>query len=144
MALPAIIVFGIGAVLYGLIVPEKWRGYVLLVGSIVAIYWLQPALAIQPVDFALPRATLLLGVIGWLLTRQESDISRDDVLTLGIMAVCVIALTAFGSVLYLPPSQPPDVLSVIVVLVSVAVAIAALASIIQDRQKAIPWFIVLI
>src|SRR5689334_22021029 len=119
MALPAIIIFGIGAALYGLIVPEKWRGYVLLIGSIVAIYWLQPALPIQPVDFALPTATLILGIVGWLLTRQDSGISRDNALTLGIMAVSVIALAAFGSVLYLTPSQPPDVLNVIVVLVTV-------------------------
>src|SRR5258706_12602579 len=87
MALSAIIVFGIGAALYGLVIPAKWRGYILLIGSIVAIYWLQLALPIQPVDFVLPTATLILAVIGWLLTRQETDISGDNALTLGIMAI---------------------------------------------------------
>jgi len=144
MALSAIIVFGIGAALYGLVVPAKWRGYILLIGSIVAIYWLQPALPIQPVDFVLPTATLILAVIGWLLTRQETDISGDNALTLGIMAISVIVLAAFGGMLRLTPSQPPPVLDVIVALVGVAVVIVGLASMVQDRQKVIPWFIVLI
>src|SRR5258706_13936697 len=144
MALSAIIVFGIGAALYGLVIPAKWRGYILLIGSIVAIYWLQPALPIQPVDFVLPTGTLILAVIGWLLTRQETDISGDNALTLGIMAISVIVLAAFGGMLRLTPSQPPPVLDVFVALVGVAVGIAALASMVQDRQKVIPWFIVLI
>src|SRR5258706_8949548 len=132
MALSAIIVFGIGAALYGLVIPAKWRGYILLIGSIVAIYWLQPALPIQPVDFVLPTATLILAVIGWLLTRQETDISGDNALTLGIMAISVIGLAAFGGMLRLTPSQPPPGLDVIVALVGGAVGNAGLASIVQD------------
>jgi D-alanyl-lipoteichoic acid acyltransferase DltB (MBOAT superfamily) len=144
MTLTAIIIFGIGAALYGLIVPAKWRGYVLLISSIIAIYWLQPALPIQPVDFALPTATLVLAVIGWLLTRQDSGISGDNALTLGIMAISVIALAIFGGLLHLTPSQPPAVLDVLIVLVGVAITIIALGSVIQDRQRATPWFILLI
>src|SRR5262249_8515713 len=118
--------------------------YVLLIGSIVAIYWLQPALPIQPVDFALPTATLVLAVIGWLLTRQDSGISRDNVMTLGIIVISVIVLAIFGGPLHLTPSQPPAVVDVVIVLVGVAVTIFALGSVIQDRQQVIPWFILLI
>src|SRR5260221_3127528 len=123
MALSAIIVFGIGAALYGLVVPAKWRGYILLIGSIVAIYWLQPALPIQPVDFVLSTATLILAVIGWLLTRQETDISGDNALTLGIMAISVIVLAAFGGILRLRSSQPRPVLELLVALVGMAARI---------------------
>src|SRR5690349_9217776 len=115
MTLSAIIIFGMGAALYGLIVPAKWRGYALLIGSIVTIYWLQPTLSIQPVDFALPTATLVLAVIGWLLTRQDSGISGENALTLGIIAVSVILLTLLGGLLYLTPSQPPAVFDVVIV-----------------------------
>src|SRR5262249_50776701 len=39
---------------------------------------------------------------------------------------------------------PPAVVDVIVVLVGVAIAVVALGSVIEDRQKVIPWFILFI
>ena len=56
-----IIVFGIGAIIYGLIVPAKWRGWVLLAASVVAIYWLQPAIPVRPMDFVLPNRDTGVG-----------------------------------------------------------------------------------
>src|SRR5260221_1533693 len=140
MALSAIIVFGIVAALYGLVVPAKWRGYILLIGSIVAIYWLQPALPIQPVDFVLPTATLILAVIGWLLTRQETDISGDNALTLGIMAISVIVLAAFGGMVRFAPSQTPPCLDVLVALGRWDVGLGGLGSVVQRRLQMSPRF----
>ena len=58
MTLKGIVVFTVGTAIYGLIVPARWRGWVLLAASVIAIYWLQPSSPVRPIDFVLPTATL--------------------------------------------------------------------------------------
>src|SRR5260221_3316421 len=144
MGLVAISVFAIGAVLYSLIVSAQWRGWTLLLGSVIAIYWLQPPLTILPLDFILPTATIILGIVGWFLTRQEMAVTREDRLTLALVTALVLVLSITGSLLRLTPSQPPSVVDVALVLVGIGIALVTLAGIVQDRQRAIPLFIVLI
>src|SRR5438876_10451536 len=106
MNLIHIAVFALGAFIFGFVIPGRWRGWALLVASVVAIYWLQPALPISPIDFALPTATIALGIIGWLLVREESAFSRENLLTLGVVLVVVVALAVIGPRLRLVPSAP--------------------------------------
>src|SRR5258707_13385994 len=96
MTLTAIAVFGFGAVLYKFI-RARGRSWALLIGSILAIYWLQPALSVRPLDFALPTATLILGILGWLLTRQEPANNRENLVTLAVIVATVIGLAAIGA-----------------------------------------------
>jgi alginate O-acetyltransferase complex protein AlgI len=144
MTLTGIVIFVAGAALYGLIVPPKWRGWALLAASVVAIYWLQPAIAVRPVDFVLPTATLVLGVASWLITRQDGEIDRDNWLALGLIAALVVALAAAGGLLSLTASPPPNVLEVMVALVATAAVVAAFAPLARDRQRAASIFILLI
>src|SRR5579871_1366008 len=116
MTLLNIAVFIVGAFVFTLAIPSRWRGIALLIASITAIYWMQPALPLRPLDFILPTATLILGVVGWLLTRQEADISHDNVITLIVMIAVVLAL-ALASLIAsnnglagITPSSPPDLL----------------------------------
>jgi alginate O-acetyltransferase complex protein AlgI len=150
MTLAAIAVFGLGAVLYKFI-PARWRSWALLIGSILAVYWLQPALPVRPLDFALPTATIILGIIGWLLIRQESDNERENRITLGVVIVSIIGLAAIsaglialGTPLSITPSPPPGLVDIVVVFVAIAACVIALGAVMQDRQRAIPAFIVLI
>src|SRR5258708_16099980 len=115
MGLVAITVFAIGAVLYSLIVSAQWRGWAVLLGSVVAIYWLQPPLTILPLDFILPTTTIILGIVGWFLTRSESIVTNEDKLTLGLVVAVVIVLSVTGGLLRLTPSQPPSVVDVALV-----------------------------
>jgi alginate O-acetyltransferase complex protein AlgI len=144
MTLTSVVVFGIGAAFYGLIVPARWRGWVLLAASIVAIYWLQPASPVRPVDFVLPTATLLLGVVGWWLTRPDSRIDRDNAFTLGLIVLAVVMLAAVGGLIGLTPSPPPSVFEAILMLVLVGAALVTLAALVPDRVRALTSFIVLI
>ncbi len=144
MGLVAISVFAIGAVLYSLIMSAQWRGWALLSGSVIAIYWLQPPLTILPLDFILPTATIILGIVGWFLTRQETAVTREDGLTLALVTTLVLVLSVTGNLLRLTPSQPPSVVEVALVLAGIGVVMVTLAGIVQDRQRAIPLFIVLI
>ncbi len=144
MTLTSIVIFAAGAALYGLVIPPKWRGWALLAASIVAIYWLQPSIPVRPMDFALPTATLILGIAGWLITRPETTIDRGNWLALGLITVLVIALAAVGGLIDITASPPPDVFDVAIALVGVGVVIAAFAALIPERLRAIPVFILLV
>ncbi|MCA9867797.1 MAG: MBOAT family protein [Anaerolineales bacterium] len=121
--LAAIGVIGLAAVLYAAFVPGRWRGWALLLGSVVALFGLQVPLAPRYADFLLPSATVALGVAGWWLSRPARrafmspapgaqiptakdasstdtiDISRvyvrDDWLTLLVVLSTILALTLF-------------------------------------------------
>ena len=73
MTLTNILVFIGAAALYVALLPERLRRWALYAGSIVAIYWLQPALRIENLDFIFPTATLVLVVLGWLLIRDPEQ-----------------------------------------------------------------------
>ncbi|MEO0565038.1 MAG: hypothetical protein AAF125_23225, partial [Chloroflexota bacterium] len=49
----------IGAALIYAVLPRRWRSWALLVGSLVAIYALQPFLRIRYMDFILPTVTVV-------------------------------------------------------------------------------------
>jgi len=69
MQLSHIAVFAVGALLYAAFAPPRWRGWLLLIASVIALYWLQATLTIRYLDFALPTATLVLTVAMWWVTR---------------------------------------------------------------------------
>lgn len=161
LGLTAILVFGIAAVLYSAFMPGRFRGWALMIGSVIAIYWLQGALTPRFADFVLPTATIGLAVAGWWLTRPpgraflapapsaagqgESDPSddrvelqnvpvRDDWLTLGVVITLVIGLSLFRFVdpaWRLTASRPPDPLAVMLTLLQVGLLFAALALILR-------------
>lgn len=142
MTLLSIAVFSVGALLFGFS-PARWRGWLLLIASIFAIYWLQLPIRLQPLDFVLPVGTLALAVAGWLVTRQsDGPLERDNLLTLGIIIAVVVLLALFGGVI--TPSPPPPFLQVIAALVGIAVVFVALAAMIPDRQRVIPIVILLV
>lgn len=134
MQLSHIAVFAIGALLYAAFAPPRPRGWLLLVASVIALYWLQGTLTIRYLDFALPTATLVLTVAMWWVTkaalipsgRGEKDavssqasaasplrvrggvrvegLSREDRITLLVITALVLALAATR---YLVPELRP-------------------------------------
>lgn len=87
------------------------RKWLLLIASIVLIFWLQPALPVRYLDFYLP--TLLVGIIllSWLLlSSREERAKRDNYITVGVIfsAVFAINLTRFINLTgVVTPSRPP-------------------------------------
>jgi D-alanyl-lipoteichoic acid acyltransferase DltB (MBOAT superfamily) len=127
MTLTHIAVFGAAALLYGAVISQQRRGWLLLIASVVAIYWLQPFTSIRQLDFILPTATLALAITCWLFIRTPARPTRDDTLTLTIVAVLVLLVSATR---YLIPelrltSRPPDVSIVFIALLLTAGIIAA-------------------
>ncbi len=169
-----IIIFGIGAVIYGLIVPAKGRGWVLLAVSVVAIYWLQPAIPVRPMDFVLPTATLVLGVAGWLVTKpsplnpipknsEGEGISEraqhaaplqrlihwlrtldENTLALFLIAGLVLALSLVGGLITVTASPPSNMLDVGIALIGTGAVLVTLAPLVTDRQRSITVFVLLV
>lgn len=156
LGLTAILVLGLAAVFYSAVVPGRWRRWVLMVGSIVAIYWLQAPLAPRFADFLLPTFTVGLTIIGWWLSRPQkralavghysetgqnppsSSASspngfayiRDDWFTLFVVITIILALSLFRYAepgLRLTASRPPSPVNVAFGIAEVGLILAALA-----------------
>jgi alginate O-acetyltransferase complex protein AlgI len=130
MTLTHILVFSAAAVLYMILLPANWRKWALFIGSVAALYWLQPASIIRKIDFVFPTATLALVALSWLVSRHsEQKWTREDSFAAGIMAILVVVLSLnrFIEEQYrITPSYPPDTLDVLMGVGGVIVILAAL------------------
>lgn len=161
LGLTAIFFIGLAAVLYSAFVPGRWRAWAILLGSIVALFWLQTPLAPRYADFLLPSATVAFAVAGWWLSRPArraflspapglsgdgspppgtDDIPvsriyvRDDWFTLLIVLAVILLLSLFryaGTDFRLTASRPPSPLFVAVTALEVGLVFAALALILR-------------
>lgn len=120
MALSDILILLIAAVAIRLLLPGKRRLWGMLVISIFAIYWLQPALPIRNMDFWFPTATLGLIFLSWGLTAEWPQIKTPEnlwALGLTLAVVILIGLTRFFSLEgLLTPTRPPQLHQVITLL----------------------------
>jgi D-alanyl-lipoteichoic acid acyltransferase DltB (MBOAT superfamily) len=108
---------------------RRWRGIMLLIISVVVIFWLQPTLPIRGLDFWLPCATLALAGLGWVLTSLPGELNRrETTATILIVTgtVLLITLTRYlGSTGILTASRPPQTVTVLLVtLVSLVLLLA--------------------
>jgi D-alanyl-lipoteichoic acid acyltransferase DltB (MBOAT superfamily) len=119
MTLTHILVFGGAALALGFILRERGRGWLILVGSVLALYWLQPPTPIRHLDFWLPTASLALTMTVWAVTNHESRkeiLERPTLITVAVIIglILLIGLTRYvGPVCCLIPSRPPDILEII-------------------------------
>lgn len=129
MTLTHILVFVAAALLYLALLPGRWRAWALFAGSVVAIYWLQPATRIRYLDFAFPTATLALVGLAWIVTRApDQRWTRDDSAAAGVAAGLVILLSVgryLAESIRITPARPPDTLTVALAVLA-ALAILAL------------------
>lgn len=139
LQLTTIAVFVGLALLYNLALPAKWRGWTLFIISASAIYWLQPAIRVRFLDFALPTATLLLTASCWFLTRQrEQRPTRSDAMGLMVLLALIfgLGLLRFAPLdwRFLVASRPPNPLSIFALIVAFALASLVLSRIPQTRK----------
>src|SRR5690606_17145929 len=143
MTLGTILLFSASALLYGALLPARWRGWALLVVSVIAVYALQPALPIRYSGFILPTVMLLLIVASWWTVREKAetqpddqatfrrlDLTRDDLTTLIVIIILIIAVSFLRFIhadYRLVASTPPPPETVIVSLVVVGILGAAIA-----------------
>jgi alginate O-acetyltransferase complex protein AlgI len=126
MDLTVLLVFIPAALLAGVIVPGRWKGTFLLIGSLVAIFWLQSALPLRNLDFWLPALSVGLTVLTWAATRPSqtpANPSRGSwrlELTAAMLisgTLIAIGLTRYsGSVCCLTATRPPPIWQILLVV----------------------------
>ena len=124
---------------------QPLRHWVMLVASVVALYWLQTSTPIRNLDFWLPTASLGLTIVVWAATQvptsatqapttQAQPVSKpapkatpvDVPGTLVTLAVIATVVAALALMRYVPalccvtPSRPPDILAVLIGLALIA------------------------
>lgn len=91
---------------------RKLRSPLLQILSILAVFWLQPALPVRGLDFWLPVATLGITILGWVVTSQAGEReTRPTLLSGGLVLAVVLAVAltrhlSFSGIL--TPSRPPQ------------------------------------
>lgn len=70
MGLVEIAVSVAAALLVGVLARGAWRTILLLLLSVLAVYWFQPAIPLRSFDFWLPTLTLALLVLTWLVISE--------------------------------------------------------------------------
>jgi alginate O-acetyltransferase complex protein AlgI len=95
------------------------RAWLLFTASVLAVYWLQPALPIRNLDFWLPTASVALAAGVWIVTQPKRGAGGDGgsgltcpdglaLLSLGL-AICLLGLTRYlAPAAFLTASRPPE------------------------------------
>lgn len=124
MTLTHILVFILACLLIAIFSRGRGRGLLLLIASLLAIYWMQPSTPIRHLDFWLPTLSVSLAVLVWVVTRPKlAPIARKDVIN-GLVIAGVILLIGIGRYLgpvcCLTPSIPPNIFQIALILVVLA------------------------
>jgi len=73
MSILTILILAAAAILLRLAFPGRGRAWALLVVSVLAVFYLQPALPVRGLDFWLPTATILITALSWLVTAEPEE-----------------------------------------------------------------------
>ncbi|MCL4237717.1 MAG: hypothetical protein KJ047_05670 [Anaerolineae bacterium] len=139
MTLTHILAFAAAALLALVALPARMRAWALFVTSVVAIYWLQPAVTIRRMDFLFPTMTLGLVMLAWLLTRApDQRLTREDAGAAALI-VALVLLLAFGRALApayrITPSVPPPLSMVVTWLAAGGIALIVLSRVPGGRAR---------
>lgn len=141
MSLLNILILIVAALIIRLAFPGKLRRWAMLAASVLAVYWLQPALSIRQLDFWLPTATLGLIFLCWGLTAEREQIlDRNNWLAAGLVVgtVLLIAATRFLSLEGLvTPTRPPQFYLIAIVLAALVGLTVVFVLFIKPKETAL-------
>jgi alginate O-acetyltransferase complex protein AlgI len=117
----------IASFLIGLLARGKWRNWCLLVASILAIYWLQPATPIRHLDFWLPTACILLTILCWVFTAPKGILELPtDLPTFALIFSVILVISAIRYLepfCCLTPTLPPAINQVLIAIIAITAII---------------------
>jgi len=118
-------VIGVMAAVFARWRPSLWsivRPWVMLVVSVVALFWLQPGTPIRNLAFWLPIASLVFTAGTWAITQKIARAELRPTLITGLVIVAVVMLLALLREVELPftflAARPPSELLVVIGLVA--------------------------
>ncbi len=121
MNIESILVISVISAILVWIAPVRVHKWVILISSVLALFWLQPSTPIRNFDFWFPIASICIVVLAWVLIRisPEND-SQSNLLTASVIVgiVLLISFTRYtGSLCCITPTRPPQMRFVLMVIV---------------------------
>lgn len=143
MNITHILVFTAFAFIFGWLIPQRFRLSLLLVSSIIAIYWLQPSSPIRNIDFWFPTLSICLTVFVWAVTCRQENIRSQPFLFAAIIVIGLILLLGltryFDHFCCIGPSRPPQIMHILLV-VGFGSAIAVVPYFFFPRNRYLSYF----
>lgn len=118
MNLFTILILSIFAIFISFFRNQKYRESLLLISSILVIYWLQPDIPIRFMDFWLPTMMIFISIISWQITNKSQYINKNETVGTIFIICAVIIAVSLTRYINLPditlPVYPPQIWLVIV------------------------------
>src|SRR6266487_3445907 len=140
MGLVEIAVSFASALLIGALTRDTWRTNLLLILSVLAVYWFQPTVRLRSFDFWFPSLTLALVVFVWFITSESNAWrSRQNWMALIILLVLPGMIDVAGQLFPEPTLLKilPPQFSEYGVFILIAAAITIFAAWVSRRQSGI-------
>jgi alginate O-acetyltransferase complex protein AlgI len=137
------------ALLVGLLAHGIWRTTLLLILSVLAVYWFQPVIPLRFFDFWLPSLTLAFVILTWLVT-SNADVWKSRQNLYALLLIVGVATVLALSRYFLPkpiltPTTPPSFLQFLFLALILAVFILLLFHLSRRRlSQTISFVIVLL
>jgi alginate O-acetyltransferase complex protein AlgI len=116
-----------GIFLYRLLFDQKGKEWMLFIGSLFGIFWLQSGTIIRHTDFWLPLGTITLVLISWaVITPKEKILTKDNLAPILVLFSfpAIISMMRFLSPQFLVTATiPPQLVLVIPVILAVTLFI---------------------
>jgi alginate O-acetyltransferase complex protein AlgI len=119
-----ILVFCLAALLLSPFYRKGWRTWILLVTSLLSVYWLQSSVSIRNLDFWFPSLSIFLTVVIWSVTSENPKAHLKETFKVGLVTALIILLIGltryFDPLCCLTPTRPPGAAPIIVALIAAA------------------------
>ena len=94
MTLTHIAVFILVALLCRLLAAKKASGWIIMLSSLVFIYWLQPVSTIRSLEFWLPTTLIFLSILVWgIVSPKGSFRDRENLWSVAVSILVIIAIS---------------------------------------------------
>jgi D-alanyl-lipoteichoic acid acyltransferase DltB (MBOAT superfamily) len=148
MGLLQIVASFAAAILVGALTRGAWRMYLLLVLSVFAVYWFQPAVPLRSFDFWFPSLTLAFVILTWFITSQKNAwFNRQNLVAL-LIIIGIAALIELSHY-YLPKpiftaTTPPAIIQFVIFVTIAALIVLFFAWLSQRQTWTLSFLIVLL
>ena len=145
MTLVQILVLSVLSILVAWLIPTRLRGWFILGGSLLAVYWTQIAISIRSLDFWLPTASIALTLLTWVATHPngKAALAQNKASILFVLSIIlVVALSRYlGPFCCLTPTRPPQFTQIFIGL-SLILAIASVVLFLPGKKTVISGLII--
>ncbi len=143
MTISQILIFAALALFLGWLTRKGQRVNLLLAASVLAVFWLQPALSLRYLDFYLPIFSIGITALAWALTATPETRQRAENKTAALIVLALILLLALTRYLgigqILLAARPPALGQVLLLVGIFVLGISLLVRKKETASNALLW-----